>query len=155
MVKVRTANITDLPGINRVIEGAVMSWDLPERVKRLSLPSYYYSEMDLQHLEIIITEENEKIIALASWEVAEEKDTPDQQHGLLIHGLYVHPATQNQGLGTQLFRAIENIAKEKSLDGLLVKAQKDAVVFFEKLGMQPLTVTNPDKNYKNRFWKSL
>ena len=155
MFKLRTANESDLPGINQVIEAAILGWDLPERVKRLSLPSYRYTAMDLKHLEIIIAEQDGKIVALASWEPADKNDTPSQQSTLLLHGLYVHPSLQHQGLGTQLFNAIENIAKEKSFDGLLVKAQKDANEFFKKQAMQPLIVTNPDKDYENRYWKSL
>ncbi|GAB6039601.1 hypothetical protein [Endothiovibrio diazotrophicus] len=39
MVNLHRAGPADLEAINRVVEGAVMSWQLPERVKRLSLPS--------------------------------------------------------------------------------------------------------------------
>jgi N-acetylglutamate synthase-like GNAT family acetyltransferase len=156
MIKLSSAQESDLAGINQVIEAAVNSWDLPERVKRLSLPSYRYTSLDFEHLEFMVAKDGQQnIIAVAAYEPAESKDTPEQQSGLLLHGLYVHPAAKNHGLGTRLFSAVDNIAKEKSLDGLLVKAQKDAVGFFKKSGMRPLTVTNLDKDYKNRFWKSL
>ncbi len=39
-VPIRPANQADLETINGVIESAVMTWRLPDRVKRLSLPSY-------------------------------------------------------------------------------------------------------------------
>lgn len=156
VIRLRAAKPADLDNINNVIEAAIMTWNLAERVKRLSLPSYRYTLLDFEHLEFIVAEDGQQnIIAVAAYEPAETKDTPEQQSGLLLHGLYVHPAEKNHGLGTQLFKAVENIAKEKSFDGLLVKAQKDAVGFFKKSGMQPLTVTNLDKDYKDRFWKSL
>ncbi len=39
-IDIRLAGHADLEAINRVIEVAVMTWDLPDRVKRLSLPAY-------------------------------------------------------------------------------------------------------------------
>ncbi len=50
-VKVRAETKIVLDAINHVIEAAVMIWDLPERVKRLSLSSYYYTEQDLNHYQ--------------------------------------------------------------------------------------------------------
>lgn len=35
----RPATADDLEAVNRVIENAVMTWDLPDRVKRLASPA--------------------------------------------------------------------------------------------------------------------
>ena len=36
-----------------------MGWQLPERVKRLALPSYRYNEMDLKYYSLVVAERNE------------------------------------------------------------------------------------------------
>ena len=58
----RPATQVDLAAINAVIERAVMTWQLPERVKRLTLPSYRYSAHDLEHLHIVIAEDAERTV---------------------------------------------------------------------------------------------
>ena len=153
MFQLRKAITHDLPAINQVIEAAVMTWDLSDRVKRLSLPSYYYNEIDLQHFEIMVAEQAKQIVGVAAWEKADSKDTPVQQNSLLLHGLYVHPDVKNQGIATQLLHAAENTAQSQGLNGLLVKAQTDAIGFFIKQGMVPVKVLDPTRDYANRLWK--
>ena len=55
-INIRPANEDDLDAINGVIEAAVMSWQLPERVKRLALPSYRYNAMDLKYFSLAVAE---------------------------------------------------------------------------------------------------
>lgn len=155
-IKIRAANRADLDIINQIIEAAVMTWNLPERVKRLSLPSYRYTLLDFEHFEFKVAEdEQQKIVAVAAWEPADLKDTPEQQSGLLLHGLYVHPDARKQGIATQLIHAAERAAQSKGLSGLLVKAQTDAVGFFTHNKFEQLKVRNPASDYVNRLWKSL
>ena len=153
MFQLRNATESDLPTINLVIEAAVMTWNLPERVKRLSLPSYYYNKIDLQHFVIIVAEQDDHIVAVAAWEQADSKNTPDQQSGLLLHGLYVHPNAQQQGIATQLLKAAENATRSQGLSGLLVKAQTDAVGYFIKRGMVAVEIQNHGRGFANRLWK--
>ena len=49
-----TPDSTALDAINRVIESAVLGWNLAERVKRLVLPSYRYTPLDVQHLSFAV-----------------------------------------------------------------------------------------------------
>ena len=94
-VNYRSADESDLIGINAVIERAVMSWDLPERVKRLSLPSYRYQADDLDHLELWVAEAPRVgIVGVAAWEPAAAGDTPEGKRALLLHGLYIAPDRQ-------------------------------------------------------------
>jgi len=152
-VKIRVARREDLDAINAVIEAAVMNWRLPERIKRLALPSYRYTHIDYEHLEILVSEMIDiGIVGVAGCEMAEPNEVPGQQ-ALLLHGLYVHPDLQHHGIGSQLFRAIETLVRKHKCDGLLVKAQTDAVGFFEFHGMQRLESINPESNYAHRFWK--
>lgn len=155
-IKLRPAIKTDLEAINKVIESAVMCWQLPERVKRLSLPSYRYDVQDFEHLEMVVAEDDQhRIIGIAAWEAADSKDTPAEQTALLLHGIYVEPSHQHQGIGRQLFRSLEQTARQQSYNGLLVKAQEDATDFFNALGMRRLQATDPSRQYANRFWKNI
>ena len=154
-VKLRAASREDLQDINAVIETAIMNWDLPERIKRLALPVYRYTPIDFEHLEIIVAElDTDGIVGVATCEIADADEVPGKT-ALLLHGLYVRPEFQHQGIGTQLFLAIEAGVADHGCDGLLVKAQTDAVGFFESHGMQQLASINPESDYAHRFWKAL
>ena len=150
----RKAKLSDLAEINKIIAHAIMTWDLPERVKRLSLPSYHYSSNDLDTLELIVAENSQQeITGVATWENAEPRDIPTGKSALLLHGIYVDPQYHRQGIGHELFKAAEQAALEKGLDGLLVKAQSDATGFFKAQGMEALSVHDETRDYSHRYWK--
>lgn len=153
-IKIRSANVDDLDAINRIIEAAVMSWQLPERVKRLALPIYRYNEMDLKYYSLIVAEDNKKVLAVAAWDT-DIHQGKDGSRGLLLHGIYVQPEYQRHGIGSRLFREVENAVRGTKLDGVLVKAQNDAVDFFLCQGMQKLETEDLQRDYDNRYWKPL
>lgn len=151
----RSATLQDLDAINAVIEAAILNWQLPERIKRLALPSYRYTQVDYENLEIIVAEMPEKgIVGVAGCEIAEPGEVPGKQ-ALLLHGLYVSPEVQHQSIGSKLFRVVEGLVVKHKCDGLLVKAQTDAVGFFEFHAMQRLESSTPEKDYAHRFWKPI
>lgn len=154
-VHLRPATSVDLVAINAVIECAVMTWQLPERVKRLALPTYRYHPYDLEHLKIVVAEYTEQgVIGVAAWEPANPRDQQAGQTGLLLHGLYVDPSWQSAGVGTRLLDAAIATAREHGFDGLLVKAQPEAAEFFLARGLERLARTDPERDYPHRFWKS-
>ena len=153
-IYLRPAKITELDAINRVIENAVMSWKLPERVKRLALPLYRYDAMDFKALQVIVAHDGRDIVGVAAWETADEDETPQKASALLLHGLYVDPAHQRMGIGQQLFRAAESAMHDQKFDGLMVKAQESADGFFLSQGMHRLDPGDPGRHYSNRFWKA-
>lgn len=153
-IRIRPVVETDLDAVNRVIEAAVMTWALPERVKRLSLPVFRYTSQDLVHLDMVLAEEQtRKIVGVAAWEEADAKDAPAEYRSLLLHGIYVDASHHRQGIGRQLFGAAEAAVCQLQYDGLLVKAQQDAIGFFESLGMRRLAVEEPLHQYAHRLWK--
>jgi predicted N-acetyltransferase YhbS len=155
-ITLRPANKTDLAAINRLIERAVQTWNLPERVKRLALPTYLYTVHDLDHLHIFIAEDSAAaVIGVAAWEDAAPRDCPQGCRGLLLHGLYVDPDRQRGGTGSRLLSAAAGAAREQGYDGLLVKAQADAEGFFRSRGLQQLAVADASRDYPNRFWLDL
>ena len=152
----RSAGAADLDQINALIGRAVMTWALPERVKRLALPSYHYKAHELEHLAILVAEDAETGLAgVAAWEPAAERDCPQGRRGLLLHGLYVDPDRQGQGVGTSLLASAAASVRAQGYDGLLVKAQNDAQGFFEARGLERLLARNPEQDYANRFWLDL
>jgi len=154
-IRIRAVVEADLDSVNQVIEAAVMTWVLPQRVKRLSLPVYRYSCQDLAHLGMVLAEDQRRhIVGVAAWEEADAKDGPAGHRSLLLHGIYVEPPHHRQGIGRQLFGAAEAAVCQLQYDGLLVKAQQDAIVFFESLGMRSLAVEEPLHQYAYRLWKA-
>lgn len=152
----RPAVLDDLERINALIGRAVMTWALPERVKRLARPSYHYDRQDLEHLRILVAEEGAAtLIGVTAWESAEARDCPGGQRGLLLHGLYVDPDRQGLGLGSRLLAAAASAARDQRYDGLLVKAQTDARGFFQARGLEPLACDDPERDYPSRFWMDL
>lgn len=152
-ISLRRAGVADLAAINRVIEQAVKTWNLPERVIRLALPTYLYSEYDLQHLHVVLVEDGSgAVLGVAAWEEAALRDCPGGKCGLLLHGLYVDPDRQRLGIGRRLLSAAADAAKSGGYDGLLVKAQTDAEGFFSSSGLQRLAVADDSRDYPNRFW---
>lgn len=155
-IRIRPAESADLDAINRVIELALMTWTLPERVKRLSLPVYRYTCQDLRHLDMMVAEDRRRqVLGLAAWEEAGPRDTPAGCRALLLHGIYVDPAYHRQGIGRRLFAAAEAAVARQGCDGLLVRAQRDATAFFVAQGMCRLSVDEQARQYANRLWKDL
>ena len=135
-VSLRPANRDDLAALNKVIERAMQTWNLPERVKRLALPTYLYNEHDLQHLHIELAVDSEcGVVGVAAWEAAAVRDCPDGFRGLLLHGLYVAPEKQCRGTGGRLLQAATAAARKQGYAGLLVKAQAVAEGFFSSQGL--------------------
>ena len=152
-IVIRPCQEADLDSINLIIESCVIGWDIPERVKRLSLNSYLYNKSDLDFLSLVVAEEQGgQIIGLAAWEPADAADLPDDKSGLLLHGLYVGPDQQHHGVGTRLLNEAYNAARKEKTDGLLVKAQSDAVGFFQSRQFVNLPILNPSKDYPHRYW---
>jgi N-acetylglutamate synthase-like GNAT family acetyltransferase len=152
-IHLRQAHAADLPAINGVIERAIATWQLPERVKRLSLPSYRYHVHDLVHLHLVVVEDADRApVGVAACESANPRDLPAGLRGLLLHGLYVDPAHQHRGVGSQLLEATAAAARAQGFDGVLVKAQADANGFFEARGLQRLPVEDAARHYPHRFW---
>lgn len=154
LIHLRTARPCDLPGINQVIEEAIMQWSLPDRVKRLALPSYRYTDMDYHHLQMTLaTDPNDRILGIIACEITFDESLAGKQPIYLVHGLYVSPPYQRQGIGTRLFEHAEREVLQNDYAGLLVKAQADARMFFTTQGMTALQDKHEGTRYAHRFWK--
>lgn len=153
-IDIRPAHADDLAALNGVVERAFMSWPLPDRVKRLSLPSYRYHAHDLQHLQVVVARDGQRdIVGVAAWEAANPRDLPNGQRGLLLQGLYVDPPHMHHGIGSRLLDAALAAARRQGYDGLLVKAKAEAGGFFAARGMTLLPVVDPQRDYPHRYWQ--
>lgn len=131
-----------------------MGWDLPERVKQLSVSSYYYQEFDFDHYRILVAEIGGEIVGVVAWEM-QPVTIQENKKALVLHGLFVHPKNHKKGIGTQLFQFFEKAGQKEQCDGLIVRAQKDAEGFFHHMGMKRLDVVDDRRDYAHRFWKAL
>ncbi len=150
-------NDPDLSLINPVVEQCVATWNLPDRVKRLVAPSYRYTEADVDHLTFAtaLVQGSRKLAGVAAWETADDADLVPKQSGLLLHGLYVAPHYQRCGIGSRLVECCAQAARQAGVQGILVKAQRDAEAFFERLGFSALPVVDERHDYAHRWWKSV
>jgi predicted N-acetyltransferase YhbS len=153
---IRSISRDDLDAVNAIIESCVMSWNLPERVKRLVLGSYHYNLYDLEHFEILSAETAAgTITGVAALEDAMPSDLPREKSGLLLHGLYVAPEHQKQGIGSSLLEAALESSRKHGKNGLLVKSHADASGFFLAQGFSELPIENSKTDYPHRWWKTV
>jgi GNAT superfamily N-acetyltransferase len=156
-ITIGTPEAADLPAINTLVEAALMTWRLPERVKRLVLPSYRYGETDRRHLGFALARAivDDEIRGVAAWEPANPQDCPVARSGLLLHGLYVAPQHQHQGIGARLLRTALQAAAAGGFDGLLVRAQRDAETYFAGQDFRRLPIDDGERDFAGRFWRAV
>jgi GNAT superfamily N-acetyltransferase len=144
---------SDLNSCNAVITAAVMAWPLAERLRRLALPLLRYDLADLACYQLLLAVEQQAIVGVAAWDNRTILASP-RADGALVHGLYVLPAEQGQGVGRLLLADIAARARQLQRSGLLIKAERVAVGYFEHLGLEPLKIEQP-ADYPYRFWQPL
>ena len=153
----RIAQKRDLEGINQVITDAVMIWPIAERAKRLIIPALCYSENDFGYFKILVWINRQQIIGIAAWDSDRPIET-EKGYARLLHGLYVAPDFQGQGIGQALMAQVKQrvsvLCSGSALDGLLVKAERVFISFFEHCGLErifPVLI----EDYPYQFWQPL
>ena len=156
VTSIRQGTLEDIDQINRVLEQAVMSWDLPDRVKRLAIPSYRYHAYDMNSMSFYLAEDaSGEVRGVAALEAIPSSKDQENSPSMLLHGLYVIPECHHRGIGSQLLLAAEEHAQREGFSGLMVKAQAEAKAFFSRNGYKELAVEDARKDYQYRLWKSL
>jgi GNAT superfamily N-acetyltransferase len=142
---------SQLPAVNALILRAIDGWDLPPRVKRLAGPSHCYDEVDLTTMDIRYLGAPAKPTGVLALETLGVEEAPEQP-AWRIHGIYVDPDAQGQGLGAQLLRDAQRRARVEGVAYLTVRAQKDAVGFFKAQGFTALVPASPELAYPHQFF---
>jgi len=155
-IRVRDTTLEDLATLNTLVAAAMKSWQLSERVLRLSLPLYRYIAQDFEHQCLLLAETgNALAVGMAAIEAAGASDNPSARNPALLHGIYVDPGYHRLGIGSELLARVEVIARSMGYDGLLVKANPEATAFFEAQNFQQLPILDPARDYPYRYWKPL
>ena len=154
-----TLNISDadsLSAVNHVVEMAVGAWPQPERVRRLALPVHRYSDFDALEFEFLGFEAAGALVGMAAWETLVTRRGPRGEPGALLHGLYVRPEWQLQGVGQTLQREMASRAAAAGAHGILLRAERVSVSYFERCEFQRVTATpRGEAGYPYLFWKPL
>jgi esterase len=154
-IELYDVSASDLDAVNGVIAVAIDSWDIAPRIKRLALPSYQYAVDDFAHLAFVGAWRGNELLGFVSIEPADARQVPDGRPAMLVHGLFVRPQAQGTGVGRRLVEAVKDLARERGFTGLLVRAERNARGFFEKVGFTPLPVEDTQRDYPHRLWADL
>jgi predicted N-acetyltransferase YhbS len=138
----------DLPAINRIVSSAVMSWPMAERVKRLSVPVLCYDATDLTQFDVFVCERLGHPIGVALFDLRHDQDAA------LLHGLYVLPIIQNQGVGNALMTAVFDAVRQQGIGGAWVRSERVSTQFFAQAQLERVSPRGPD-DYPNLFFKAI
>ena len=157
MLHVREATTADLDTINHIITESVSTWDLPERVRRLATPSLCYRNDDLAHMTVLMLEEKDSRggIGIAAWEEANSSESDTEARAILLHGLYLLPEYQRQGLGRTLFELVEQRVRGEGFAAIAVRAWRESRGFFDALGFMPANGHEDDDRYPKQMRKAI
>ena len=142
--------LVDLESINQVIDDAVMTWPLSERNKRLTVPILSYDQQDFRQFRFLLYKDGGRLIGVAAWD-AENMLVTTNGRGHLLHGLYVAPSHQRRGYGQRLMEEAFMASEMLGADGLIVKAQRIALGFFQHCGLKVLPVQD-STDYPYLLW---
>ena len=152
-IALRPAVDTDLGDVNAIVEMAMDTWNLAERVKRLSLPMYQYSRVDLENFEIFVADiGGTKTVGVAALETSNLAG-PEGYRAAYLHSIFIDPGYNRRGIGRELVSRVEAVAQSHGFDCLLVKARPEAVRFFEALDFEFWPVEDPASDYPLRYLK--
>jgi GNAT superfamily N-acetyltransferase len=155
-VEIRLASSDDLSETNLIIDRATARWGLSERVQRLSRSALHYTTTDLQSMQVIVASGVEsESIAVAAWEPADAKDTPNGMHATILHGIYVDASVQRTGIGRQLVEVVCSCATRQGYAAIAVRAWRESEAFFLRLGFKRFGQNEPIDVFPNRLWRRL
>ncbi len=153
--RISQATPTDLRQLNDVIQRAVSTWQLPERVRRLTAPFFTVDEQDLRDRQWLVSKNQDgTVVGVAHWTKALGYDLPEGCQGAaVIHGLYVDSTQQRRTVGTSLLRHIDQLALQADLPALVVRAQRSAESYFVSQQFRPLRDEPDGPTYPRGLWR--
>ena len=138
-LRFETATQADLEKINILVAEAVGTWPTSERLKRLAALPLRYNWADFQDFEMVLCYKAAAEIGVAVWQPDALIRLQNGDQVAWLHGLYVAPSAQGQGIGRELLREIARRASLRHRYSLYVRAERFATGFFERLGGRRLS----------------
>lgn len=142
-----------LEQVNTVIQSAVGTWPLAERLKRLALGSLQYDALDLDEFAMLLGLDNGCPVAVAVAAVDHIDLGSGRAPCVLLHGLYVHSGYQARGIGRLMHQTVAARARKRGCMGILVKAQRVSRKYFVKQGFHE--IVDPGIDYPYLYWKPI
>lgn len=150
---IRAAACDELPAINAIITRAVLAWPMAERLKLVALKVLRYDRCDWDDLQMLVGDVNGRPSGVAVWDAQTPYSDEAGRRGALLHGLYVLPTLQRTGIGAALQRHVARAAAARGFHGLLVKAERVSVSYFERCGYERLPAQDAfGVSYPYLFW---
>lgn len=138
-LRFETATQADLEKINILVAEAVGTWPTSERLKRLAALPLRYNWADFQDFEMVLCYKAAAEIGVAVWQPNALIRLHNGDRAAWLHGLYVAPSAQGQGIGRELLKEIARRASSRHRYTLYVRAERFAEGFFERLGGRRLS----------------
>jgi len=123
------ARAEDLAALNGVVERAVMTWQLAERVKRLSLPATATTRTILVTCRSCWRKTPRKASSASLPGMTPARATCRRSARPAAAWAVCRPRRQRGGVGSRLLDAAAEAARRQGLDGVLVRAQARRAVF--------------------------
>ena len=139
MLSFARAESVDLDKINALIVAAISAWPISARLSRLAALPLSYDAVDFQDFEMVLCYKAAAEIGVAVWQPDASIQGDNYNQAALLHGLYVAPTAQGQGIGRALVKEIAQRASRCQRDILYVRAERFAVEFFRRVGGRQLS----------------
>ncbi len=155
-LEIRSASGEELPAINLVIDRAIAGWVLAARARRLISDALHYTTADLRSMQVLLaTGPGCGAVAVAAWEAADPKDTPNDRRTALLHGVYVDVSVQGTGIGRQLVDIASASAARQNYGDIAVRAWHQSEAFFRHLGFKQFKCKELCNTFPHRLWRAL
>ena len=129
-----TGRAPDIAAANEIIAAAILTWSVSDRVRRLVADTYRYHADDAADVWLgRVDGRPVGVLGLLQAGGAARELPVDSS---LLHGLFVSPDHFGKGVGSALVRHALGVAAGAGSTQLLVKANRDARLFFERVGFE-------------------
>lgn len=140
MVTVREMRPGDTDRVARVHEAAARAaaeaaYDDAGRWRRDREAADYQDDLDDEEVALFVAEVDGEIVGFGAADLAEGEDVAD----------YVHPAYQDQGVGTILLNRVEQAIAGAGYSEASLTASVNAESFYERRGYEAIERTNLDE----------
>lgn len=128
-VAIRPAQRSDLDAINRVVEGAVLSWAHDAHVKLHSLPDLRYRSVDLDlAILLVVIGSHQHVLGVVSCACASTASTGGESpyNVLRLDGPYIDPDYRGTDIGLQLLDEAKSLARRQGRQALVIEPRLKA-----------------------------